>query len=138
MKNFITTTLASLLIIFGLASCNDRDDDYDIVDGGRIKIDSVIIPQSTMAINTVQTIRTYSDYASGCEGFDGYDYNHDGLTRNVTAYKVRVNRECGEVKPMATQLNFRPVEKGTYTFRFWNGKGITDEDTWIIKEVVVN
>ena len=35
------------------------------------------------------------------------------------------------------QFNFKPIEKGTYTFKFWNGKDNTGNDLWITKTIVV-
>lgn len=127
-----------LVLFLGLMSCNDRLEGDEITGTELAKIDSVTIAQDTMDIYTIQTIKTYSDYATKCEGFYGYDYIHAAaLERRVSTYKFKTAAACGETVARAAQINFRPVETGIYTFRFWSGKDAAGADTWLERTVVV-
>lgn len=125
---------ANLLAI----SCDDRNDDNEIQSVDAVKIDSVKIPQDTMDVFTVQTIKTYSTYPDGCHGFYGYDYIREDMTRKVVSYAYKVNGGCTlATHTDASGINFRPEEKGTYTFKFWNGKDSSNNNIWIEKTIVV-
>ena len=79
------------LLIFSLASCNDRLEGDEILSTEPLKIDSVKIAQDTMDIYTTQTIKTYSQFSTQCEGFYGYDYQHVApLERKVISYKLKL------------------------------------------------
>lgn len=134
MKKFLNIGVSVVMLGLILTSCND-DNDYQTVEGvEKVKIDSVKIINDTMDVFTIQSIKTYSAYQSNCEGFYGYDYIHDdNVTRSVTAYKFKTNGACQpSTKTLASQINFNPQQKGTYTFKFWNGG-----NTWITKKIVV-
>lgn len=137
MKN-IFKLAAPLVLTLGLMSCNDRFEGDEITGTELAKIDSVTIAQDTMDIYTIQTIKTYSDYSAKCEGFYGYDYVHKAaLQRDVATYKFKTTAACGETVPRSSQINFRPVETGVYTFRFWSGKDTAGTDTWLERTIVV-
>lgn len=124
--------------IFMLSGCNDRFEGDEINNIDQLKIDSVRIPQDTMEVYSTQNIKTYSNYAANCEGFYGYDYLHtDQFEREVTAYKFKTSATCGEVLTKASQINFRPQQTGTFTFKFWNGTDASGENIWIEKNIVV-
>ncbi|WP_294233316.1 hypothetical protein [uncultured Chryseobacterium sp.] len=134
MKKSFSIGFSAMVLGLFLTSCNN-DDNYNTVESvDRIKIDSVRIINDTMDVFTVQSIKTYSTYPSHCQGFYGYDYIHgDNLTRNVTAYKYITDGPCTQSSyPAASQINFSPQQKGTYTFKFWNG-----DNSWITKTIVV-
>lgn len=127
-----------ILMVFSLASCNDRLEGDEILSTEPVKIDSVKIAQDTMDIYTTQTIKTYSKYSTNCEGFYGYDYQHVApFERKVISYKFKTSVSCGEVATRISQINFRPQETGTYFFRFWNGKDTAGANIWIEKNIVV-
>ena len=122
-------------MVLGLFLISCQDDDYQTIESAdKIKIDSVKIVNDTMDVYGLQSIRTYSTYPSQCQGFYGYDYVHDNnLTRTVTAYKYVTNSPCiKNTYTSAGQINFSPRQKGTYTFKFWNGG-----NSWITKTIVV-
>ena len=119
-----------------LFSCDTREENNISI--SRIKIDSVKIAQEKMDLFSTQTIITYSTYASGCDRFYDYDYRIDNLNRFVTSYTYKENNVCTQVTYVgANQFNFKPVEKGTYTFKFWYGKDNAGNDLWITKTIVV-
>lgn len=136
MKNLLKT-IGILLLVIGLQSCLDREDSTPL-EVAKIKIDSVKIPQETMDIFTVQTIKTYSNYATACDRFFDYDYKIDNFDRIITSYYYKDNSNCTQGQYVrSSYFNFRPVEKGTYTFKFWNGKDSSGKDLWIEKQIVV-
>ncbi|MFZ4928200.1 hypothetical protein [Chryseobacterium sp. Mn2064] len=133
MKTILNLGFSALLFGLFLTSCND--DDYETVESiGKIKIDSVKIVNDTMNVFAIQSIKTYSTYPSHCQGFYGYDYIYNNnLERTVTAYRYVTNGPCKqESYTGASQINFNPQRKGTYTFKFWNGG-----NNWITKTIVV-
>ena len=137
MKKLISSVFVALSFGALFISC-DRNDDNEIKSIDLVKIDSVKIAQDTMDIFTVQTIKTYSTYADGCHGFYGYDYTRNALNRNVAAYQYNVKGNCTQASYVGTNgFNFRPEEKGTYTFKFWNGKDSSNNPIWIEKNIVV-
>ena len=137
MKKLINSVFLATAMGLLFTSC-DRNDDNEIKSVDLVKIDSVKIAQDTMDIYTVQTIKTYSTYADGCHGFYGYDYVRNGLTRNVAAYQYSIKGNCTQATRVGVNgFNFRPEEKGSYTFKFWNGKDNSNNDIWIEKTVVV-
>lgn len=136
MKNLFKA-LGIFALLIGLQSCLDREN-VEPIEINRIKIDSVKIPLQTMNLYDVQTIKTYSNYGSGCHRFYDYDYRTDGFNRLVTSYSYEVNENCTQATYVgASQFNFRPIEKGTYTFKFWNGKDTAGNDLWIDKQIIV-
>lgn len=134
MKKSFPIGFSALVLGLFLTSCNDNEDYNTIESTDRIKIDSVRIINDTMDVFSVQSIKTYSAYPSHCEGFYGYDYvQGDNLTRTVTAYKYITDGPCTQnAYTSANQINFSPQQKGTYTFKFWNGG-----NSWITKTIVV-
>lgn len=136
MKNLFRT-LGVLSLFIGLQSCLDREN-TEPLEISKIKIDSVNIPQETMDVYGVQTIKTYSNYGSGCHRFYDYDYRTEGLNRLITSYSYYKDEACTQATYVGTsQFNFRPVEKGTYTLKFWNGKDTSGNDLWINKQIIV-
>ena len=130
--------LLPVFIGFSLMSCNERIEGDEIVNTEPIKIDSVKIAQDTMDLYSIQTIKTYSRYSTQCEGFYGYDYQHTApLERNVISYKFKTAASCGEVATRASQINFRPQQKGKYIFRFWTGKDAGGTDRWLERSIMV-
>ena len=138
MKKIVNLILMASIVGFFAVSCDRNDDENVIQSVDAIKIDSVKIAQYTMDVFTVQTIKTYSTYSDGCHGFYGYDYRRNDLTRTITAYQYKVNGNCTQATYVGTNgFNFRPEEKGNYTFKFWGGKDSNNADIWIEKTIVV-
>lgn len=139
MKNLIKISLFVLPIFLGIYSCDSRDNYDEIESISAFKIDSVKIAQTEMDVFTVQTIKTYSTYPDGCTGFYDYDYERDNFDRYVTTYAYKLkNATCTQATRVeANGFNFRPEARGTYTFKFWNGKDANNNNVWIEKTIVV-
>ncbi len=137
MKTILKIILP-LAVFAGISSCNDRVEGDEIISIDAVKIDSVSIPQDTMDVFSTQTIKTFSEYTTGCEGFYGYDYVHsDTYERKVSTYKFKTDADCGNTLSKPSQINFRPIEAGNYSFLFWAGTNTSGEDLWIEKIIVV-
>lgn len=135
MKGFIKISFAVLGLVF-LQSCNN--DAYEITGVQARKIDSVIIDQDTMTIFNMQPIKVFSTYNKECEGFYGVDYIPQDSTRTVVNYAYKNNQTCQEGTYRAFNLiRFEPQKKGTYYFKFWQGKNASGENTWLEKQIVV-
>ena len=140
MKNLIKICVFALPILLGIYSCDNNRDNYDEIESiSPFKIDSVKIAQTEMDVFTVQTIKTYSTYPNGCTGFYDYDYEKDDFKRYVSAYGYQLkNSNCTPTtKTQINGFNFRPEVRGTYTFKFWNGKDANNNNVWIEKTIVV-
>ena len=140
MKNLIKISVFALPILLGIYSCDNNRDNYDEIESiSPFKIDSVKIAQPEMDVFTVQTIKTYSTYPNGCTGFYDYNYEKDDLDRYVTTYAYKLkNATCTQATRVETNgINFRPEVRGTYTFKFWNGKDANNNNVWIEKTIVV-
>ena len=137
-KVFFLLTLSSVFTL--IFSCkNHDDDDQEIRDLYAIKADSVKIPQDTMVIGVTQEIKLYSTFQKGCEGIYSFDYQYtNDSVRTVAniAYKLKSN--CGDGTYVdGSRINFKPVAKGVYKFRFWSGKDASGKNTFLERNIVV-
>ena len=140
MKNLIKISLFALPILLGIYSCDNNRDNYDEIKSiYSYRIDSVKIAQTEMDVFTVQTIKTYSTFFDNCSGFYDYAYEKDDFKRYVSAYGYQLkNSNCTPTtKTQINGFNFRPEVRGTYTFKFWNGKDANNNNVWIEKTIVV-
>ena len=122
-----------------ITSCNDNDDYPEIKEVYATKIDSVHIPMDTMALGVTQEIKLYSTFTKTCEGIYSYDYKYtNDSVRTVANFAYKTNDVCGNGTYVdGSRVNFRPVQKGTYTFRFFTGKDSAGTNTFLQKKVVV-
>ncbi|AZI68009.1 hypothetical protein EIB71_10175 [Kaistella daneshvariae] len=137
MKNSLHFVLIFLLLLFVLR-CNDRNERAYVDSAGAVQIDSVKIERDTMQLFSIQAIQTFSTFNSSCEGFYGYDYIYaDEFHRDVTSYKFTTEAACGDKKAHFSQINFRPQQRGTYFFKFFNGYNSAGKPIWIEKKITV-
>ena len=137
MKNSLRY-VAIFLLLLCVLRCNDRNERAYVNSSGAVQIDSVKIEHDTMALFSIQAIQTFSTFNSSCEGFYGYDYIYaDEFNRDVTSYKFTTEAACGEKKVHFSQINFRPQQRGTYFFKFFNGLNSAGKAIWIEKKITV-
>ena len=137
MKNTIKIAVAGLVML-GIVSCNDNKDDYDqVTDIQKIAIDSVKLVNDTMRVGASQSIITYSKFSQGCEGFYAYDYQHDNMNRLVSAYKFKTDGVCETPIAQGNKFDFLPQTEGTYIFKFWQGKDVSNNDIILEKTIIV-
>lgn len=135
MKNFIKFGILGLGIMF-VQSCNN--DAYELKSYEARKIDSVKIDNDTMVVFNIQPIKVFSTYNKECEGFYGMDYIPKDSTRTVVNYAYKNNQTCQSGTYRSFNLiRFEPQKKGTYYFKFWQGKDASGNDNWLEKQIVV-
>lgn len=133
MMNCLSRNFVLLLGLSVLFSCNREETSEYITEIAQLKVDSVLVPQDTIAIHSTQMLRTYFTLQQGCEGLYNIDYqSENGLIRNITPYKYKTNIACGSAAAGHSDISFTPKEAGTYTLKFYSG-----ENTWITKNIVV-
>jgi hypothetical protein len=135
---------AALLLAVGLLSsvvisCNDHDDYEEITNVFATKIDSVQIPKNTMLLGSSQEIKTFSTFTKGCEGIYSQDYQYtNDSVRTVANYAYKTNGVCGDGTYVdGSRINFAPLKKGTYTFKFFAGKDASGVNTFLEKKITV-
>ncbi len=133
MMNCLSRNIVLLLGLSALFSCNREETSEYITEVAQLKVDSILVPQDTIAINSIQTLRTYFTLQQSCEGLYNIDYQSEsGLIRNITPYKYKTNITCGDATAGHSDISFTSKEAGTYTLKFYSG-----ENTWITKNIVV-
>ncbi len=139
MKNSFKLIITLFAISIFTFSCLDDNDNENYVRNLKgIAIDSVKIPQDIMSVYTTQTIQTYTTYPTPCEGFYDYDYVIDGNYRYVTTIAYQTEGNCSAQTYVGRNMfNFRPLNTGTFTFKFWNGTDSQGNDLYITKQIVV-
>jgi hypothetical protein len=124
-------TLLFFVFIFAF-SCSKEDDFYPITFEA-IKTVSVDIPDS-FNLNEEGIIKVRYNRPTTCHGFDGFVWQKENLTRTVFVRNFVVQKEgCS---PLTNELReeiirFKPVETGTYTFKFWTGKDTNGNNTFL-------
>lgn len=131
MKNIACAALLAGLLSLG---CNREDAwDNDIEDISEVAVDSVRIPDDTIALGAGVSINAYSRLHRGCESFYRFGYTSDGgFTREITAYKLKNKSPCGTDALVATDFAFVPKSRGVYNLKFRSASG------WLNKTLVVN
>lgn len=134
MKKFFHI-LAVFSFVTALMSCKNRNEELDnISEIVAVNIDSISVPQDTVAVGTAITIRTYSTMLTDCESFYRYTYASDGFTRSITANKLKINTNCGASKVVTSDFSFAPATAGTYKLSFRKN---TATDSWISHKIIV-
>lgn len=128
-------------IVFSLLSisCNNHDDYEEIKNVFATKIDSVQIGQGKMVLGSTQEIKMYSTFTKGCEGLYSQDYRQtNDSVRTLANIAYKSNAACGSGTYVdGSRVNFAPTRKGTFTFKFFTGKGSAGEDTFLEKKIIV-
>jgi ribonucleoside-triphosphate reductase len=114
---------------------------YDLGDiyerGFSTKNGSVRTPQSIQSYATLATIifQTNQNEQHGGQAIPAFDF----FMYFVSTYGYQLkNSNCTPTtKTQINGFNFRPEVRGTYTFKFWNGKDANNNNVWIEKTIVV-
>ncbi len=78
---------------------------------------------------------------SSCHMFFDFYYEIEGSNRIVAIQTVKVSQDNCQVDTETTYnkfLKFKPVELGTYHFKFWTGTDTQGVDQYIEHDVVVD
>lgn len=118
MKKIIALIGIFLLVI----SCNTEDDEpnvrYEL-----LPIETVVIPD-TLLLGDENIITVKYLQPTTCHEFRGFYYEKKGLTRTVAVEtSVTETNDCQNSSLLVEkELKIVPLEAGTYTFKFWQGK----------------
>jgi hypothetical protein len=123
---------------FSFWSCSldsDTENFYNVF----VPIESVTIPES-FTYGVVHSI-SFSYYRpSTCHFYQDLYYVADDNTRTVavinTVYE-KSNCELLTENLIERSFDFKPLDYGSYVFKFWTGVNENDEDEFIIYEIVV-
>ena len=134
MKRLILLCLLS--ISFGSCSLNDDSVNFHYE---FIPIESISMPDSFTygAIHTV----SYTYYKpSTCHVYHDLYYVAEDSTRTVALINtVYDNSNCNPLEDdlIERSFDFKPLNYGTYVFKFWTGVNEEDEDEFLIYEILV-
>ena len=132
--------LSMLTMVSALSvSCKDNDDYVEITNVYAQKTDSVKIPMDTMTLGVTQEFKVYSTFTRTCEGIYSYDYQYtNDSVRTIANFGYKTNEACSDGTYVdGSRINFKPVKKGNYTFKFYTGKDASGANTFLEKKVVV-
>ena len=119
MKKIVALIGVFLLII----SCNTDDDKQD-VRYELLPVENVVIPD-TLFLGGENLITIKYLQPTTCHEFRGFYYEKNGLTRTVAVEtSVTETNNCQNVSALLVEKELKvvPIEAGTYTFKFWQGK----------------
>ena len=144
MKKLVSLSVVAVLGASFLTSCLGDDvtesRQYTYIP---LAIDSVSMPD-TATLGVPVKIVTYMQMKGACETFYNFDYKPTGENeRSITAWGVKDdNKDCSqkESETIAPFFNFKPIDEGTYTLKFWNkttGEGEEKEHQYITKKIVI-
>ena len=128
-------------VFASLLSCSLGDDSDNFV-YELVPIESVSMPD-TFVLNAVHTI-VYSYYRpTTCHGFYNLYYVSEDNKRTVGVINtVFDNSSCEALEENSENLiektfNFKPINTGTYIFKFWQGLDENEEDLYLVYEISV-
>ena len=125
-------------ILSSLWSCSLNDDSnnfsYEFV-----PIESVSMPD-TFLLEVVHTLEYTYYRPTTCHGFYDLYYVPEDNERTVAVINIVFdNSNC---EPLVDNLiektfDFKPLNTGTYIFKFWQGLDENDEDLYLVYEITV-
>ena len=133
MKKII---LLSVLVLT-LVSCNIRDNNPNFYYEA-LPVESVEIPDTFQLGETYEIVLTYIK-PTDCHIYNNLLYESDLNQRDI-AIVTAVFPDGGCVDIFEEEditFNFKVINSGTYTFRFWQGPDENGTDTYLIVEVPV-
>lgn len=114
-------------------------DDTDNYNYEFVPIESVSIPD-TFILGAVHTI-VYTYYRpTTCHGFYDIYYVSEDNERTVAVINtVFDNSNCEPLEDNLIEktFNFKPLNTGTYIFKFWQGLDENEEDLYLVYEISV-
>lgn len=130
--------IALFTLFFAVTAC-DLESDNENIYFELLPVDSVIMP-AEFHVNTENNITVKFLRPTSCHGFDSFYYAKDEFTRTVAIQSVVIvgNNGCTTLTNEVSEqiLQFKPIETGTYTFKFWKGKDSNGEN--IFEEYVID
>lgn len=133
--------IACLILVISICSCNINDDgpDYHFE---IMPVESVDMPDNMVVDNTYEITMTYNR-PNSCYVYSDVYYSYDDNTTRTVAVICSVyegnNYSCNplEYPEYEVTFNFKPLQEGTYTFKFWQGEDENGEDQYMVVDVPV-
>ena len=125
-------------ILSSLWSCS-LGDDTDSFNYEFVPIESVSIAD-TLVLGAVHTIVYSYNRPSTCHNFHDLYYVSEDNERTVAVINTvfdNANCEPLEDNLIEKTFNFKPLNTGTYIFKFWQGLDENDEDQYLVYEIPV-
>lgn len=131
-----------LFIALGVffSSCDIGSDDTTNYAFDLVPVSSVTMP-ATFAKDSTTNIPVKYIRPSNCHLFDSFYYEKDGFTRTVAINCVRFlqdNCQTDNATEIEVNLPFRPIELGTYHFKFYTGRDSSNVAQFLEYDVVVD
>ncbi len=125
-----------LMIALAVISCDlsaDEPTEYVIA-----PIQEVTMPER-YSVDSISEIRIRYQRPSTCHFFNGFYYDAIDHTRTVAIHFAKLNQtNCTNATDVyEVPLNFKPVESGTYIFKFWTGSNEDGTDQFTEYTAVV-
>lgn len=136
LLNIVVTTL----LVFGLLSCDNDDNNGLNVKFGALQIVDTQLPESFEFGSTYEIQVTFLR-PDDCTYFQGFDvYPTDTTVREVVAVGARyADQPCAqEAVEVTDSFLFKVIHEDTYTFRFYTGEDAEGNAEFIETEVPVN
>lgn len=134
---FIIITILSLLT---LSSCEISDDGLK-VSYSVVAVDSVQMPSTFDFGGETYYIPVFYTKPTDCHVFDGFSVTADLNVRNISTVLAQLdsgNCTTGDSVIVEEQtLRFTAASNGSYVFRFFNGLGPNNEETYLEYTVFV-
>ena len=85
-------------------------------------VQDVTMPAS-YKVDSISEIKIRYQRPTSCHFFNGFYYDIADKTRTVAIYFAKLNQSnCNPVSDVfEVPLNFKPMQSGTYIFKFWDG-----------------
>ncbi len=125
-------------ILFSSWSCS-LNDDSDNFSYEFVPIESVSMPD-TFLLEAVHTIEFTYYRPTSCHAFYDIYYVPEDNERTVAVLNTVFdynNCEPLEDNLIEKTFNFKPLNPGTYIFKFWQGLDENDEDQYLVYEITV-
>lgn len=136
MRSFkIFVTLVLTVVMF--QSCSLSDDDTINVQYELLPVEEAFLP-TEMTVNEIYEITVSFILPTDCHAYNDIYYSKVDFERTVAIVSAYfANNEPCETQTaiFETNFNFKPLNSGTYTFKFW--KGTDDSGTDLYEEVLV-
>lgn len=134
----ILTVLVLTLAIF--QSCSISDDDVQSVSYEILPVEEAFLP-TEMTVNEIYEITLSYVLPSDCYAFNNIYYKKEDFDRTVAIVSAYfpVNEPCQTLDAvLETSFNFKPLQSGTYYFKFWKGTDENGDDVYEEVDVLVS
>ena len=131
--------VAFVLTAVMFQSCSLNDDDTVDVQYELLPVEEAFLP-TEMTVNEIYEITVSFILPTDCHSYNNIYYSKNDFERTVAIVSAYFpNNEPCETQTIVFEksFNFKPLNSGTYTFKFWKGTDDSGEDLYDDVEVEV-